>query len=95
MKMKTFGLLIVVGTLSLLVAPEVAFASVESSMTALQDKLVGTILPMLSVLGLLFAGLAYLTGSPNARSYLGAAIMGAVIGFGAESIVSLIRSIVH
>jgi type IV secretory pathway VirB2 component (pilin) len=72
-----------------------AFASVESSMAALQDKLTGTILPLLSVLGLLFAGLAYLTGSPNARSYLGAAIIGAVIGFGAESIVSLIQSIVH
>jgi type IV secretory pathway VirB2 component (pilin) len=80
---------------ALLTMPELAFASVESSMAALQDKLTGTILPLLSVLGLLFAGLAYLTGSPNARSYLGAAIIGAVIGFGAESIVSLIQSIVH
>jgi type IV secretory pathway VirB2 component (pilin) len=79
----------------LLLSPELAFATVESSMVALQQKLLGTILPLLSVLGLLFAGLAYLTGSPNARSYLSAAIIGAVIGFGAESIVSLIRSLVH
>ena len=64
-----------------------ADASVESSMVALQQKLLGTILPLLSVLGLLFAGLSYLTGSPNARSHLMAAIIGAVIGFGAESIV--------
>ena len=78
-----------------LLIPVMANASVESSMQALQDKLLGTILPLLSVLGLLFAGLSYLTGSPNARSYLGAAILGAAIGFGAESIVSLIRSIVH
>jgi type IV secretory pathway VirB2 component (pilin) len=81
--------------LCLLVIPELAHASVESSMVSLQEKLLGTILPLLSVLGLLFAGLAYLSGSPNARSYLGASIVGAVVGFGAESIVSLIRSIVH
>lgn len=79
----------------LLAIPELGYASVESSMVALQQKILGTIMPLLSVLGLLFAGLAYLSGSPNARSYLGAAIMGAVIGFGAESIVTLIRSIVH
>ena len=78
-----------------LVLPEVASASVESTMVALQQKLLGTILPLLSVLGLLFAGLSYLIGSPNARSHLSAAIIGAVIGFGAESIVSLIRSIVQ
>lgn len=86
---------VVVVALALVCAPDVAVASVESSMQALQQKLLGTILPLLSVLGLLFAGLAYLTGSPNARSYLGAAIIGAVIGFGAESIVSLIRSVVQ
>ena len=78
-----------------LIMPELAMASVESSMMALQQKLLGTILPLLSVLALLFAGLAYLTGSPNARSYLIASIIGAAIAFGAESIVSLIRSVVH
>lgn len=76
-------------------APIVAHASVESSMMDLQSKLLGTFLPIASVLGLLFAGLSYLTGSPNARAYLGYAVLGAVIGFGAESFVSLIRSIVH
>lgn len=76
-------------------APVIAHASVESSMMELQSKLLGTFLPIASVLGLLFAGLSYLTGSPNARAYLGYAVLGAVIGFGAESFVSLIRSIVH
>ena len=95
MKMKYGSALLLLGVLACMVVPELAFATVESSMMALQQKLLGTILPLLSVLGLLFAGLAYLTGSPNARSYLGAAIIGAVIGFGAESIVSLIRSVVH
>ena len=75
--------------------PMFAYASVESSMAALQTKLLGTILPLMSVLGLVFAGLSYLSGSPNARAYLTYAIMGAAIGFGAESIVSFIRSIVN
>ena len=94
MKIK-HGVLILLSVLFCIAAPEIASASVESSMMALQQKLLGTILPVLSVLALLFAGLAYLTGSPNARTYLGAAIVGAVIAFGAESIVSLIRSVVH
>jgi type IV secretory pathway VirB2 component (pilin) len=83
------------GVAVLAMAPLLAHASVESSMMELQGKLLGTFLPLASVLGLLFAGLSYLAGSPNARAYLGYAILGAVIGFGAESFVSLIRSIVH
>lgn len=89
------GLFLLVCLLTYLLVPELAVASVESSMMALQQKLLGTILPIISVLGLLFAGLCYLTGSPNARSYMWAAIVGAGVGFGAESIVSLIRSVVH
>ena len=75
--------------------PVFAHATVQSSLMDLQSQLLGTFLPIASVLGLIFAGLSYLVGSPNARSYLGYAILGAVVGFGAESFVSLIRSIVH
>lgn len=89
------SIFVLCGVFLCLALPDLALASVESSMMALQQKLLGTILPILSVLALLFAGLAYLMGSPNARTYLGAAIVGAVIAFGAESIVSLIRSVVH
>ena len=94
-KISSTGLLNVVLLCCSLFVPVLAIASVESSMAALQAKLLGTILPLVSVLGLLFAGLAYLSGSPNARAYLTYAIIGAAIGFGAESIVSLIRSVVH
>lgn len=95
MKSKHGSCVSLIGGLALMVLPIAAYASVESSMMALQSKLLGTILPIMSVLGLLFAGLSYLAGSPNARTYLGYAIVGAIVGFGAESIVSLIRSIVH
>jgi hypothetical protein len=95
MKINRGRVFILLGVVASLLVPEFAFATVQSSMEALQNELLTTILPLLSVLSLLGAGLAYLTGSPNSRSYLTAAIIGAVIGFGADSIVSLIRSIVH
>lgn len=77
------------------VSSPLAFASVESTMQAVQGHLTGSILPMAAVLGLIFAGLSYVAGSPNARSHLVLAIIGAVVGFGAQSIVDLIRTLVR
>jgi hypothetical protein len=74
---------------------QLAFASVEGSLAAVQDKLVGTILPLAAVCGLGFAGLSFVAGHPNARQHLFYGILGAVVGFGAESIVSFIRNIIH
>ena len=81
--------------LGLMLFPQVGYCSVESSLAAIQMKLVSTILPLAAVLGLLFAGLSYVMGSPNARSYLILAIIGAGVGFGVQSIVALIRSLVN
>jgi type IV secretory pathway VirB2 component (pilin) len=75
--------------------PEFAMASVESTLSNVQDKLVSTILPLVAILGLVFAGFSFVMGSPSARSHLILAIMGAFVGFGAQSIVSLIRSLVN
>ena len=75
--------------------PVLAFGSVESSLSAVQDKLVGTILPLAAILGFVFAGFSYISGNPNARGHLILAIIGAVVGFGASSIVSLIRSLIN
>jgi type IV secretory pathway VirB2 component (pilin) len=78
-----------------LAVPLVANASVESSLMAVQSKLIGTILPLAAILGLVFAGLSFVAGSPNARSHLTLAIVGAVVGFGAPSIVSWIQSMIQ
>ncbi len=83
-------------TVALTVAvPAVAFGSVESSLIAVQTKLVGTILPLAAVCGLVYAGFSFVLGHPNARAHLSLAIMGAIVGFGAESIVALIRSLIQ
>lgn len=75
--------------------PMLGFCSVESSLAAVQTKLIGTILPLAAIIGLVFAGLSFVAGSPNARNHLVLAIIGAAIGFGAPSIVSWIQSLVH
>lgn len=83
-------------TLILIVAfPMLGLCSVESSLAAVQSKLIGTILPLVAIIGLVFAGLSFVAGSPNARSHLVLAIIGAAIGFGAPSIVSWIQSLIH
>ena len=79
----------------LIIAPVIACASVESSLAAVQDKLVGPLLPLAAMCGLVFAGLSFVAGQPNARMHLIYAIIGAAVGFGAESIISLVRSLVH
>jgi type IV secretory pathway VirB2 component (pilin) len=75
--------------------PAFGFCSVESSLMAVQNRLIGTILPLAAILGLVFAGLSFVAGSPNAKGHLMLAIIGAVVGFMAPSIVSWIQSMVH
>ena len=93
MKTKTYYLFLF--ALLYLAMPAVAFASVESTLSAVQTKLISTVLPLAAILGLVFAGLSFVAGSPNAKGRLMLAIMGAVVGFGAPSIMEFIRSLVH
>jgi type IV secretory pathway VirB2 component (pilin) len=81
--------------LALVLAPVAGYCSVESSLMAVQGRLIGTILPLAAILGLVFAGLSFVAGSPNAKGHLMLAIIGAVIGFMAPSIVSWIQSLVN
>ncbi|MES2768679.1 MAG: hypothetical protein V4596_05980 [Bdellovibrionota bacterium] len=46
-------------------------------------------------IGLVFAGLSFVAGSPNAKGHLTLAIIGAIIGFLAPSLVSFLRSMVN
>jgi len=75
--------------------PVISHASVESSLQAVQDKLVGTLLPLAAMCGLVIAGLSFVAGHANARQHLLYAIVGAIVGFGSESIVSFIRNLIH
>ncbi len=76
-------------------SPLIAQASVESSLLGLKNVLIGSILPIFAVLGLGFAAFSFFTGNPNAKQHLAYAITGAVILFGAQSIVDLLQRIIR
>ena len=86
--------LILAVALCLCFSPEV-YASVESTLSTMQSRLTGSVLPLVAILGFLYAGFSFVVGSPNARKHLMLAIVGAVVGFGASSILNFIRSMVH
>ncbi len=75
--------------------PALGFCSVESSLAAMQTKLITVILPLVGILGLIFAALSFFAGSQNARSHLILALIGAAVGFGAPSIIAFIRGMVN
>ena len=77
-----------------LTLPQLGYCSVESSLAAIQTKLVTVILPLAAILGLIVAGLSFVAGSPNARAHLTLAIIGCVVGFGAQAIMTFIRGLV-
>jgi hypothetical protein len=81
--------------LAAVAAPGIAHASVESSLFGLENILLGTILPSFALMGLGFAAFSFFTGNPNAKQHLGYAVAGAVILFGAQSIIDLIQRIVR
>ena len=81
--------------LSILLVPVVGYCSVESTLGAIQSKLINVILPLAAVLGLVASAFSFFTGNPNARSNLWLAIIGACVGFGAPSIIAFVRGLVN
>ncbi|MCM2281941.1 MAG: hypothetical protein NDI61_08865 [Bdellovibrionaceae bacterium] len=81
--------------ISVLLVPAVGYCSVESTLGAIQSKLINVILPLAAVLGLVMSAFSFFTRNPNARSHLWLAIIGACVGFGAPSIIAFVRGLVH
>jgi type IV secretory pathway VirB2 component (pilin) len=84
----------VVATVGLF-CPELAHAGLESSLMGIKTKLTGVILPLLSVIGIAIAGISFFTGNPNAKQHIAYAIIGCMIGFGAQGIVDFISQTVR
>ncbi len=74
---------------------EPSFASFESSLIGIQTKLSNVVLPTLATIGLLFAGFSFMSGNPNARQHIIYAVIGCILGFGAQAIVDFIASSVR
>ena len=75
--------------------PELAHASLESSLAGLKSKLTGVILPLLSVIGIAIGAISFFTGNPNAKQHIVYAVLGCIFGFGAQAIVDFISQTVR
>jgi len=75
--------------------PELAHSGLESSLMGIKSKLTGVILPLLSVIGIAIGGISFFTGNPNAKQHIAYAIIGCIIGFGAQGIVDFIAQTVR
>jgi type IV secretory pathway VirB2 component (pilin) len=75
--------------------PNTSYAGLESSLIGIKTKLTGVILPLLSVIGIAIAGISFFTGNPNAKQHIAYAIIGCMIGFGAQGIVDFIAQTVR
>lgn len=87
----TVALVATIGTLM----PEIAHAGLETSLMGIKSKLTGVILPLLSVIGIAIAGISFFTGNPNAKQHIAYAIIGCMIGFGAQGIVDFISQTIR
>jgi type IV secretory pathway VirB2 component (pilin) len=93
-RIRDIGLILFILTTALFLALP-AMASLESSLLGVKAKLTGFILPVLSVIGLLFAGFSFMTGSEKAKQHIMYAVIGVAIGFGAQAIVDFLSSTVR
>ncbi len=78
-----------------LFVPELSHAGLETSLIGIKTKLTGVILPLLSVIGIAIAGVSFFTGNPNAKQHIFYAVIGCMIGFGAQAIVDFIAQTVR
>lgn len=95
--MRAEKLLFVLGllTFSMILIPDFAYASLESSLMGIKSKLTGVILPLLAVIGIALAAISFFTGNPNAKQHITYAVLGCMFGFGAQAIVDFIAQTVR
>jgi len=95
MKNHNFLIIAVLMVVSMMLVPDLAHASLESSLVGIKTKLTGVILPLLSVIGIAIAAISFFTGNPNAKQHIVYAVLGCMFGFGAQAIVDFIAQTVR
>ncbi len=91
------GLLILV--FSAVLAPEYSYADgfggsgFESRMENLQNKFINVVLPLMSILGLVYAGVLAASGNEAAKGKIMVIIIGSIVGFLAPHIIGWIKGI--
>ena len=75
--------------------PQLGYCDVEGTLGNIRDTLITKLMPLAGVLGLCWASFSFFMGNPNARARLWLAIIGALIGFGAPSIIDYVKAFVN
>jgi type IV secretory pathway VirB2 component (pilin) len=94
-QLAVLGVVALLGVSASVLLPTLAHADVETSLIGIKSKLTGVILPLLSVIGLALSAFSFFSGNPQAKQHVTYAIIGCVLGFGAQSIVDMIASTVR
>lgn len=68
-----------------------AHASLEGAMYSLKTQISTVFLPALSLIGIVFAGISLAMGHQNAKNHISMAVIGAIVGFGADNIIDFVR----
>ena len=65
----------------------------QSKLAGIRDALTGTILPLISTIGLVYAAILSITGSGEGRSKVVAVVVMSIVGFMARYIIEFIQGI--
>jgi hypothetical protein len=68
-----------------------AHASIESAMYSFRAQLTTIFLPALALVGIVIAAMSLALGHQNAKHHITMAVLGSIIGFGADSIIDFVR----
>jgi len=87
--------LVFIVIIALLAYSPFAYAGVIETLNNIQSVLTAKILPIVAILGLVFAAFSFAAGSQNARAHVSLAVIGALIGFGAPAIVNFLKGLIQ
>jgi phosphoglycerol transferase MdoB-like AlkP superfamily enzyme len=77
--------------LSFYLIPVASYASLEGAMYSLRSQMSTVFLPALSLIGIILAAISLAMGHHNAKNHITMAVIGAMVGFGADGIIDFIR----
>ncbi len=99
MKNRIWMIVVLLIVLTAVLAPEFAFADFgigggfESRMEALQSKFINVVLPLMSIMGLIYAGILAASGNEAAKGKIVIIIIGCIVGFLAPHLIGWIKGI--
>ncbi len=68
-----------------------SFASLEGAMSSMRTQMSTVFLPALSLVGIVLAAISLAMGHQNAKNHITMAVIGAIVGFGADNIIDFVR----